>query len=1354
MLSSVERTCRVVTRNGSARPRNQVTQSINDFRMLDAYVLLGPPGIGKTTTFRSESQAENCLYVSARDFVTLRDFSNWRGKTLFIDGLDEVRSGASDKRVSFDTIRANLIRLDKPRFRLSCREADWFGLNDERHLRAAAKSNQVDVLRLQELTLSDVQALLSNSLGIIDTARFIREAKKVGIEELLFNPQNLQMLAAAVNSGRGWPRSRFESIKTACEILGQELNQEHRLFDESIAIEELLKSAGHLCAILLLSGNVGYVQQYSQAKDVIQASEFFEGNSNAYRRVLASRLFKKTEVNTFLPSHGQVADFLAGKYLAQLIENGLSIERVFSLMTYADGAIVSQLRGMSAWLATWSASNRRKIISRDPIGTMLYGDVRNFSLQSKKEILVRFLEHLPQDRRILQSISNDSHLGDLATPDTLRLFEKVLSNLSPDDREKQYFALCLISALEHGSVDQDLCEELWRIIRNPDWHEAIRVRALELLLAKTAGDSEFIGEFEKFLEEVQDRRVKDSNDELRGSLLNRLLGVSMSLSQTMDYLEEPKNQGAYQQFWLSIDFDDVPIEEIEQSLDRIVDRLDQYRRPHERLALTAEFHGKVFFRILANFVGRASPTDTDKLILWLDAARELNNPGSDSTSKLKSTLIGRPSIIKAIVLRFVEKQLGFQDFDKRMDRLDLLLLNSRYQAVLGTWFLDQALLSTSEVAASWFVERMAGVVHSSLESQQFLKSSVEKRLQIRPQLWMAFGERIAELEDNERSSTQHRNEHLKSRRLRQEEWRIYIEEAEDVIRQNRLPIGILHQIAQVYFGEVVDVEGNTPNERLQNLLGYNPGVVNLAMQALWNSIFRDDVPDQGTIFELRQERKSHLLSLPILAGLQEASNMEEIEKLLGYEQRTRSALAIYFTVRLPQRADYPRWVEYAAKENAETFADVLVEAVRLKLDDGEDCREIAQELFEHTEFGENSNLSIFPLLKTFPVRCQNNQLPYLANLLCAASKYCDSDKLRDVIGLKLSNRGMNIGQRVYWLGMGLLMDPDEYYERFHGYIDTSDQRLVHVVRFLAEQVSSTKWIDDMDLRTVQLLIQLIGSKYRPVDLDFEVDFASGSVQASRCVSSLIDALSQDSSDDAVRRLNDFMNCYELSPWHERLKDASIRQKTVQREREFEYEDVKSVIGVLNNDKPANIVDLKAIALEAIDCVRRNLQDGNTSGWRKYWNVDSYNRVVQPKPENACRDIFADDFRPLMNRVGADVQPELQFADDSRCDLTVIFGDFKLPLEVKLCHSRDLWSAIEDQLVPRYTLDPASNGHGIYIVFWFGDNNEKCRPTSNNGIQPGNAEDLENQLMGTLPIDQRQEIGVCVVDVSNGKGMDA
>ena len=192
-------------------------------------MLLGDPGAGKTTVFEEESEAvADALCIPARKFMKLSVESHpeLRGKTLFIDGLDEVRVGKTDVFTPFDEIWSKLDELGKPWFRLSCREADWLGDNDREDLASVAPDGAITVLRLDPLTDQDIIKILT-AQQVEDAHRFVEEAQKRDVGGLLTNPQTLKLLVQAVASG-GWPESRLDTFERACRQMVREPNKTHQ----------------------------------------------------------------------------------------------------------------------------------------------------------------------------------------------------------------------------------------------------------------------------------------------------------------------------------------------------------------------------------------------------------------------------------------------------------------------------------------------------------------------------------------------------------------------------------------------------------------------------------------------------------------------------------------------------------------------------------------------------------------------------------------------------------------------------------------------------------------------------------------------------------------------------------------------------------------------------------------------------------------------------------------------------------------------------------------------------------------------------------------------------------------------
>ena len=98
----------------------------------------------------------------------------------------------------------------------------------------------------------------------------------------------------------------------------------------------------------------------------------------------------------------------------------------------------------------------------------------------------------------------------------------------------------------------------------------------------------------------------------------------------------------------------------------------------------------------------------------------------------------------------------------------------------------------------------------------------------------------------------------------------------------------------------------------------------------------------------------------------------------------------------------------------------------------------------------------------------------------------------------------------------------------------------------------------------------------------------------------------------------------------------------------------------------------------------------------------------------------------------------------RSDIQVRYGRFNIPVEIKKSSSGNLWSAIHNQLIAKYTRDPGAGGYGIYLVFWFG--REHCR-TPESGVRPHNAAELEGCLRGTLSPEEARLLSICVIDVA-------
>lgn len=325
---------------------------LSAFRSERAYVLLGDAGSGKSTEFRAECEqlGDAAVRCTARDFVTLEVESERRYKTLFIDGLDEIRAGAADGRPALDEIRTRLDQLGWPNYRISCREADWLGSSDRDSLERATPGNGVAVLRLDPLDRQSREALLRYHLDAeagaepdADTvAVFVAEAERRGLGGMLSNPLTLELLTGAFAHGNGsWPASQRETFELACERMAREHNDEHFIaVGVSPQVETVLTAAGELCAIQLLAGIEGFSlgptgdEMLYVALDSLQSSSADRSDTDAHlrRHALGTKLFssaREAEVAAGWPSlaplHRHTADH---PLLGPQWQDGLSLGKL------------------------------------------------------------------------------------------------------------------------------------------------------------------------------------------------------------------------------------------------------------------------------------------------------------------------------------------------------------------------------------------------------------------------------------------------------------------------------------------------------------------------------------------------------------------------------------------------------------------------------------------------------------------------------------------------------------------------------------------------------------------------------------------------------------------------------------------------------------------------------------------------------------------------------------------------------------------------------------------------------------------------------------------------------------------
>ncbi|HFD87750.1 MAG TPA: hypothetical protein ENJ35_08760 [Gammaproteobacteria bacterium] len=1345
----VDRTCTRIPESRSDESLDKCSHPVTAYRNLSAYVLLGDPGAGKTTVFQQEAKQTGGCYVSARDLITFNDRPEWHGKILFIDGLDEIRAGSSDRRNPFDTIRARLDSLGRPRFRLSCREADWLGSADQQCLKSVSPDGEVIVLQLDPLTEEDIRQILNQDPRISDADAFLQKAEDRGLTNLLTNPQILGMLTQAVAKG-DWPESRQQTFEFACQTIIREHNREHQAAaSRNIkGLDEQLNGAGFLCAAHLIAGTAGYALTPDKASTLYPVlADLSFNNIGLLNDVVHTKLFKSTMAGRIEPVHRHVAEYLAARYLAGRVEHeGLPLARILSLITGKDGVVVTELRGLSAWLATLCRSCRPELIDRDPLGIVLYGDTREFAHQDKRRVLDGLQREATRYRRFRSANWTARPFGALATPAMEEDFRNILA---ARDRSDAHQALvdCVLDAMEHGSRFENLDALLVGIVRDPSWWPGVRKTALNILLRHSRGNRDLAGQLRALLDQINNDQIEDSDDELMGHLLAELFPEEIAAAELLNYLHTPKDAhliGSYFMFWNHRLIEQCSESDVMALLDEFADRGDTLQ------PILDDFHLRdLTTGVLARGVELFGESVTpERLYDWLGLGLDkYDHPRTDARSRLDSVrtwLEVHPDIQKSIIKIGLDQCAGKKNTAFCMYSVRNRLYRATPPTDYGKWCLQQVPSASSDDIAQFLLQEAVSSIAWQQEDSglslddidDFAKNNPKYRDWLDNLLFCPLPEEWQELQED-------RGRREAEKRKGKTEWMNYVRGHRTEILEARANPRLLHDLATAYLGYFFDSKGDTPAERLLNFVDGDGGLVQDILEGLRNVCWRNDIPDVNDVIRLSTEGRYYLLSRAFTAGLLELTREAEDNIFQLADDQLRKAVAIHLA---DGTGEDPQWYRTLLKSRPDLVSKVLMDYISAALRSNKEHISGLYSLAYDDNYAGVARWVAVPLLKSFPTRCNVRMLGSLDYLLKAGLRHGNRQELLDVLRSKLSLRSTNIAQKVHLLAAGLVAAPDIYIEPLREFVHSHKKRAQHLAGFLADRRDQWSPLNDLPVPALGLLIQILGRYFAPYSLKGG-GRVTPAMNAADFVSQLINCLASDPRDAASHILTQLLSDEGLAPWHAALQHAQFQQLEARREASFRHPSIQQVVETLNNLSPANARDLAALAVEVLNELAERIRNGNTDDYRQYWNEDPRRQLTDPKHEEACRDALLSDLRQRLAPLGIDAQPEGHYADDKRADIRFSVGGaqgFEVPIEIKKNSHADLWHAIHNQLIKQYTRDPRTDGFGIYLVFWFGPESTPLPPS---GSRPLTAGELEERLRATLSDEENRKISVCVIDVA-------
>lgn len=1374
-----------------------------EWRTASAYVLLGEPGAGKTTAFEMECEddPERIELVSARDFTALdpERHLEWRGKTLFIDGLDEIRTASGNWRGPLDSIRRRLDVLGNPPVRLSCRAGEWLGEDDAAALGRLGSYQELVVLRLEPLDEEEIRILLEESVGQSRASEFMNAAHEHDLFGLLQHPLHLELLLEAdiVKSGIVSRRGLFDA---ACRAMIREKNPAHRAARRGTrhpAETALLNASGRLSALSLLTDTPGWSVDPAEATPGYPVLREIEDADSCIvpdelDRALRTRLFRMTSAGRFEPLHRQVAEFLGGRFLGRQVDSGnISCARMRALMAGGDGAPAPSLRGLAAWIAVHSRKARSSLIRDDPLGVASYGDPSEFPQQDQRQLVSNLRDRA---RQIDIWEWPTAALPSLATPGAIPIVREMISGPERDNATQSlaYLAMRAIAHTDGGCIPRDLRAPLLDVVYDPRWWPGTRAAALKAWVGSSSHGGHHIEEAPGLLEDIRNKRIEDPRGSLTGILLGHLYPTHTAPEAIWDFARpvppEPIGSG-HQEFWL---YELPRLSEEEGLLAEVLDTLCQWldgRAGGIGDYTTRDGVAKMFARALER---HGDDIEIERLYAWLRVALPwmrnksdlerlrmirhrfgVGAPEEDLRANTDAWLRERPSTQKALMLEIVRRQDDDEitvPAEPALPTGSLTLddvLAGAPTADFARWFLEQAVsLSQSRPRLACHMLGRTGIGTRTLaqllderrmpreekadrdtspeapaEPDGLTLDEVRARISGHPPLEECLESLLAPV-----PRPNPRHPLVLKRERKRKEWIEWVRERADALGRGQGPPVVYHDVARAYLGVNTSVRGDTPEARLGDLFLDDRELLQVALDGLRQVPRRTDLPTLDDLIDLEANGGGSYFILPLLAALdeEERAATEGRARLKG--NALQRALAAFFFAR-GYEATEPAWYRRALGSDPEDVAEAFVKVYRSRAGQSSGVDSHLRALTGAGSHAEVARMALPRLLKSFPAKATAHQVFQLDHLIPAALERLDRDELASIVHRKLELSSLRVGHRVRWLATGMLLGDSLLAEQLNRFLaDGRDGRVREFAAFLKVRKVAER-IRTLPVRSLAMIVNRLGGYFAPAlggvpgYMSHEVDEA---LQTDGLIRTALDALSYHPTPEATQLIKALLDDEDLCAWQEPIVEAFDAQRVVRLDAEFEPPTVGDVVRALNGGRPAGAADLAALTVDRVLAISELVRDGDADLWRHFWSEGQRGKPQTPKIEPSCQQALLAALRPELPE-WVRLDSEVRYAGDKRADLQVSFRDFAVPVETKMSSSRDLWTGVTDQLIPRYTRDPRSDGYGIYVVFWHGPDHAKS-PTPK-GRPARTPDELQNRLTQQLTAEAQRKVSVIVLDVS-------
>jgi predicted NACHT family NTPase len=528
-------------------------------------ILIGEPGIGKSTTIASTRSTVEKLIDARKDGLLWIDLNSYGSEDRLLrklfDGPEYKSWLNTEKRlhIFLDSFDECLLRIDtlgsilveelkdKPLHRLliriACRTAEW-PIALETALRSLWGEEATKVYELTPLRKQDVEeGARANGMP---PEEFLKEILQKGVVAFAIKPVTLNFLLKTYQRTGGFPSSQTDLYYRGCLLLCEEQNESRITSGQrgTLSPQNRLRISSRIAAFSIFckrnavwydSVNSDFTGEDLTIEEICSGDEAVDGKTTQIagadvKEAIGTGLFSSRGANRLGWAHQTYAEFLAAHYVTS---HKMSPAQIMSILVHPgdpEGKLVPQLRGTSAWIASMHPEMFSEILYIDP-QALLFSDVSSANMEDRANLVEYSLRLVQADALPYWAFSH-IHLKQFKHP---AIVEQLRPFFTDPSRSPQVRELAIDMA--YACNLRETQADLLRIAA--DTMEPIEIRSNAVAAIGGISDVETRSRLRPI---VFGKLDEDANDELKGACLRVLWPDLITPEELFSVLTPLKNE--------------------------------------------------------------------------------------------------------------------------------------------------------------------------------------------------------------------------------------------------------------------------------------------------------------------------------------------------------------------------------------------------------------------------------------------------------------------------------------------------------------------------------------------------------------------------------------------------------------------------------------------------------------------------------------------------------------------------------------------------------------------------------------------------------------------------------------------